>query len=49
MTGELLLRVVGTQRVTSIISADAAMELRLKPGETAAALFKSTEVMILRV
>ena len=29
--------------------ADAAKELRLKPGERAAALIKSTEVMILRV
>lgn len=40
---------LGRQRVTSIISADAARELRLKPGEHAAALVKSTEVMILRV
>jgi len=40
---------VGEQRITSIITADAAKELRLKPGERAAALVKSTEVMILRV
>ena len=40
---------IGKQRVTSIISADGARELRLKPGECAAALMKSTEVMILRV
>ncbi len=40
---------IGEQRITSIITADAAKELRLKPGERAAALVKSTEVMILRV
>ena len=40
---------IGEQHITSIITADAAKELRLKPGERAAALVKSTEVMILRV
>lgn len=40
---------IGDEHVTSIITADAARELRLKPGERAAALVKSTEVMILRV
>jgi molybdopterin-binding protein len=40
---------IGQQHITSIITADAAKELRLKPGERAAALIKSTEVMILRV
>lgn len=40
---------IGEQRITSIITADAAKEMRLKPGERAAALIKSTEVMILRV
>ena len=40
---------VGEQQITSLITADAARELRLKPGERAAALVKSTEVMILRV
>ncbi len=40
---------VGEQRITAIITADAARELRLKPGERAAALVKATEVMILRV
>ncbi len=40
---------IGDQRVTSIISADAAKELRLKPGERAAALIKSTEVMVLAI
>jgi molybdopterin-binding protein len=40
---------IGEQHITSIITADAARELRLKVGERAAALIKSTEVMILRV
>jgi molybdopterin-binding protein len=40
---------IGEQHITSIITADAARELRLKLGERAAALIKSTEVMILRV
>ncbi len=40
---------IGEQEITAIITADAAKEMRLKPGERAAALIKSTEVMILRV
>ena len=40
---------VGEHHITAIITADAAKEMRLKPGERAAALVKSTEVMILRV
>ena len=40
---------IGEQHITSLITADAAREMRLKPGERAAALVKSTEVMILRV
>ena len=40
---------IGEQKITSIITADAARELRLKPGDRVAALVKSTEVMILRV
>jgi molybdopterin-binding protein len=40
---------VGEQHITAIITADAAKEMRLKPGERAAALIKSTEVMILRM
>jgi molybdopterin-binding protein len=40
---------IGGQHITSIITADAVRELRLKKGDTAAALIKSTEVMILRV
>jgi molybdopterin-binding protein len=40
---------IGEQHITAIITADAAKEMRLKTGERAAALIKSTEVMILRV
>jgi molybdopterin-binding protein len=39
---------IGGQYITSIITADAAREMALKPGDTAAALIKSTEVMIVR-
>lgn len=39
---------IGSQRVTSIITADAVRELGLKPGDTAIALIKATEVMIVR-
>lgn len=39
---------IGGQKITSIITADAVREMRLKTGDTAAALIKSTEVMILR-
>ena len=40
---------IGGQKITSIITADAVREMRLKVGDTVAALIKSTEVMILRV
>jgi molybdopterin-binding protein len=40
---------IGDQRIISIITADAVREMRLKKGDVAAALVKSTEVMILRV
>jgi molybdopterin-binding protein len=40
---------IGEQQITSIITTDAAKEMRLKTGDRAAALIKSTEVMILRV
>jgi molybdopterin-binding protein len=40
---------IGGQIITSIITSDAAREMRLKKGETVAALIKSTEVMVLRV
>lgn len=40
---------IGGQIITSIITSDAAREMRLKKGDTVAALIKSTEVMVLRV
>ncbi|HLJ41129.1 MAG TPA: TOBE domain-containing protein [Candidatus Acidoferrales bacterium] len=40
---------IGEQHITSIITADAVHEMRLKAGDMVAALIKSTEVMILRV
>jgi len=40
---------IGGQIITSIITADAAQEMQLAVGQTAAALIKSTEVMVLRV
>lgn len=40
---------IGGQQITSIITARSAREMQLKPGQTAAALIKSTEIMILRV
>jgi molybdopterin-binding protein len=39
---------IGGQHITAIITADAAREMRLAKGQTAAALIKATEVMILR-
>jgi molybdopterin-binding protein len=40
---------IGEQQITSIITARSAREMSLKAGQTAAALIKATEVMILRV
>ncbi|RZU41049.1 TOBE domain-containing protein [Edaphobacter modestus] len=40
---------IGDQCITSIITADAVREMQLRKGQTAAALMKSTEVMIARV
>jgi molybdopterin-binding protein len=40
---------IGGQHITSIVTAAAVREMRLKKGETVAALVKSTEVMILRI
>jgi molybdopterin-binding protein len=40
---------IGGQQIVSIITAHSAREMQLKPGQTAAALIKATEVMILRV
>ncbi len=48
----LLAKVVlsfGEQQITAIITADAVRELDLRKGDQAAALIKSTEVMIERV
>jgi len=39
---------VGGQFVTSIITRDACRDLHLRVGDTAAALIKATEVMIIR-
>ena len=40
---------IGNQRITSIITSRSAREMQLKAGQSAAALIKATEVMILRV
>ena len=40
---------IDDQKITSIITADAARELALKKGQTVAALVKSTDVMIERL
>jgi len=40
---------VGDTHVTAIITANAVRELQLKKGDTAAALIKSTDVMIERL
>jgi len=40
---------IGGQHVTSLITSDAVREMGLKKGQTAAALIKATEVMIIRV
>ena len=48
LLAQVVLR-VGDTEITSIITADAARELALKKGDTAAALVKSTDVMIERL
>lgn len=40
---------IGGQKITSIITSRSAREMQLRAGQTAAALIKATEVMILRV
>jgi molybdopterin-binding protein len=40
---------IGGQYITSVITSEAVREMRLKKGETIAALIKSTEVMLIRV
>jgi molybdopterin-binding protein len=39
---------IAGQRLTSIITADAVREMRLEKGQIAAALVKSTDVMVMR-
>jgi molybdopterin-binding protein len=48
LMAQVTLSIAG-QRLTSIITADAAREMRLEKGQLAAALIKSTEVMLMRV
>jgi len=47
LLAKVVLAVAG-QRVTAIITADAVKDLALKPGDTAIALIKATEVMVAR-
>lgn len=48
LMAEIILE-IGEAQITAIITAAAARELGLKKGETAAALIKSTDVMIERL
>lgn len=47
LLGQVRLR-IGDQTLTAVITADAIAELKLKRGEDAVAIIKSTEVMIAR-
>ncbi len=47
LMAQVTLSIAG-QRLISIITADAVREMRLEKGQIAAALIKSTEVMIMR-
>jgi len=47
LLGQVRLR-IGDQRVTAIITGDAIHELKLRRGDEAVAIIKSTEVMIAR-
>ena len=40
---------IGGQQITSIVTTEAVREMRLKVGDKAAALIKSTEVMIIKI
>ena len=40
---------MGDCTITSVITAEAVREMRIRPGDTAAALIKSTSVMIRRI
>lgn len=48
LMAQVTLSIAG-QRLTSIITADAAREMRLEKGQVAAALIKSTEIMVMRL
>lgn len=47
LLGQVRLR-IGDQRLTAVITADAIEELKLRRGDQAVAIIKSTEVMIAR-
>jgi|SRR5215831_18137144 len=47
LIAQVTLSIAG-QHLTSIITADAAREMRLEKGQIASALIKSTEVMVMR-
>lgn len=47
LMAQVTLSIAG-QHLTSIITADAAREMRLEKGQMASALIKSTEVMVMR-
>jgi molybdopterin-binding protein len=47
LIGQVVLS-IGGQQITSLITADAVREMGLKRGQTAAALIKATEVMIIK-
>jgi molybdopterin-binding protein len=47
LMAQVTLSIAG-QHLTSIITADAAREMRLETGQIAIALVKSTEVMVMR-
>lgn len=47
LLAQVTLSIAG-QHLTAIITADAAREMRLEKGQQAAALIKSTEVMVMR-
>lgn len=49
LLAEVVVAVAGGQNITAIITASAVKELQLKKGDTAAALIKSTDVMIERL
>ena len=48
LMAQVTLSIAG-QHLTSIITADAVREMRLEKGQVAAALIKSTEIMVMRL